>query len=181
MIIIEHLEPKLSEWLLLEYKHCTKYDKIIFTNVKSKVDAKKLSKFGDVLKESVTKSNFDKKKILILDPRTKKSLTKKDLKKYPFVIIGGILGEAKPKGRTKKFITEKMKSVAVRNIGKEQFSIDGTAVVLNAIKKGLEYEVLENPEIKLSANHFVTLHYAVPKIKGKIVLTPGLLAYLKEA
>lgn len=181
MIIIEHLEPKLSRWLFLEYKHCVKYDKVIFTNVKSKADAKKLSKLGKILKESVTKATFDKKKILILDPKAKKRLTKEDLKKYPLVVIGGILGEAKPKGRTEKFITEKMKGVAVRNIGNKQFSIDGTAVVLNAIKKGIKYKVVENPEIKLSANHFVTLHYAVPKIKGKIVLTPGVLAYLKKA
>jgi len=45
-LIIEHCEPELSEWLLLEYKHAAKIwdSNVIFTNVHDETAAKKLKK-----------------------------------------------------------------------------------------------------------------------------------------
>ncbi len=94
------------------------------------------------------------------------------------IVIGGILGDAVPRGRTREFITSRMEGVKVRHIGKPQYSIDGAAIVAKLIADGrrldeIEYE--ENPTIKLDEFSEITLHYAVPKLDGKLLLTPGLI------
>jgi len=97
--------------------------------------------------------------------------------------VGGILGNAIPTGRTKEFITSKMEGVKVRHIGKPQYSIDGASIVAKLIADGkrlkeIEYE--ENPTIKLDEFSEMTLHYAVPKLDGKLLLTPGLIELQKK-
>jgi len=42
----------------------------------------------------------------------------------------------------------------------------------------IEYE--ENPTIKLDEFSEITLHYAVPKLNGKLLLTPGLIELQKR-
>ena len=88
-IIIEHLDPRLWKWSLLEYKHISEFaskDNLIFTNIKGPKTAEKLSKLGTVYKESVKELNF--KNACILDPDAKETLTPKD--KFDYVIMGGI-------------------------------------------------------------------------------------------
>ena len=93
IFIIEHLEPALFPWCLLEYKHISKIvgkRNLWFTNIKDK-DKNKLSKYGKVFTESIkqlinknyhchnvkTHLYFTNKNICILDPEAKKTLTPK--------------------------------------------------------------------------------------------------------
>ncbi|MEO2152281.1 MAG: hypothetical protein ABGW50_06475 [Thermococcus sp.] len=182
-LVIEHLE-EISDWLWLEYRHASEWwrDKLIFTNVLPE-EREKLAKLGSVVGESVTKFPFDRSKIIVLDLQAEEELKPEDIDDDTIIVVGGILGDAVPRGRTKEFITSKMEGVKVRHIGKPQFSIDGASIVAKLIADGkrleeIEYE--ENPTIKLDEFSEITLHYAVPKLDGKLLLTPGLIELQKR-
>ncbi|ACS34616.1 hypothetical protein [Thermococcus gammatolerans] len=182
-LVIEHLE-EISNWVWLEYRHASEWwkNKLIFTNVLPE-EREKLAKLGSVIGESVTRFPFDRSKIIVLDLQAEEELKPEDIDDDTIIVVGGILGDAVPRGRTKEFITSKMKGVKVRHIGKPQFSIDGASIVAKLIADGrrleeIEYE--ENPTIKLDEFSEITLHYAVPKLDGKLLLTPGLIELQKR-
>jgi len=177
-LVIEHLED-ISEWLWLEYRHVSDWwgDKLIFTNVPLR-EREKLAKLGSVLTESVTKFPFDRSRLIVLDLQAEDELKPEDIGEDTIIVVGGILGDAVPRGRTREFITSKMDGVKVRHIGKPQYSIDGASIVARLIASGrrlgeVEYE--ENPTIKLDEFSEITFHYAVPKLDGRLLLTPGLI------
>lgn len=182
-LVIEHLE-EISDWLWLEYRHASEWwkEELIFTNVLPG-EREKLAKLGSVVGESVTRFPFDRSKIIVLDLQAEEELKPEDIDDDTIIVVGGILGDAVPRGRTKEFITSKMEGVKVRHIGKPQFSIDGASIVAKLIADGkrleeIEYE--ENPTIKLDEFSEITLHYAVPKLDGKLLLTPGLIELQKR-
>ncbi|ACJ16998.1 hypothetical protein, conserved [Thermococcus onnurineus NA1] len=182
-LIIEHLE-EISDWLWLEYSHVAEWwgDRLIFTNVRED-ERERLAKLGSVITESVTTFPFDRSKIIVLDLQAEEELKPEDIDGDTMIVVGGILGDAVPRGRTKEFITSRMEGVKVRHIGKPQYSIDGASIVAKLIADGkkleeIEYE--ENPTIKLDEFSEITLHYAVPKLDGKLLLTPGLIDLQKR-
>ena len=182
-LVIEHLE-EISDWLWLEYSHVSEWweDKLIFTNVLPE-ERERLAKLGSVISESVTKFPFDRSKLIVLDLQAEEELRPEDIDEDTVIVVGGILGDAVPRGRTREFITSRMEGVKVRHIGKPQYSIDGASIVAKLIADGkrleeVEYE--ENPTIKLDEFSEITLHYAVPKLEGKLLLTPGLLELQKR-
>ncbi len=182
-LIIEHLED-ISEWLWLEYRHVAEWwkDKLIFTNVRED-EREKLAKLGSIITESVTRFPFDRSKLIVLDLQAEEELRPEDIEEDTMIVVGGILGDAVPRGRTREFITSRMEGVKVRHIGKPQYSIDGASIVAKLIADGkrleeIEYE--ENPTIKLDEFSEITLHYAVPKLEGKLLLTPGLIELQKR-
>jgi len=182
-LIIEHLE-KLGEWVLLEYKHASEWwgDKLIFTNVE-KDEREELAKFGGIIPQSVTEFPFDRSKMIILDPFAEEKLRPEDIEEDTIIVVGGILGDFEFTGKTKKFITDKIEGARARNIGKVQFSIDGSAIVAKLIAEGKRLEEIdyeENPTIKLDEFSEITLHYAVPKLNGNLLLTPGLIELQKK-
>ena len=177
-LVIEHLE-EISDWLWLEYKHVSEWwgDRLVFTNVLPE-ERERLAKLGSVIGESVTRFPFDRSKIIVLDLQAEEELKPEDIEEETIIVVGGILGDAVPRGRTREFITSKMEGVKVRHIGKPQFSIDGASIVAKLIAEGRRLEEIdyeENPTIKLDEFSEITLHYAVPKLGGKLLLTPGLI------
>ncbi|WP_297547915.1 hypothetical protein, partial [Thermococcus sp.] len=182
-LVIEHLE-EISDWLWLEYKHVSEWwgDRLIFTNVLPE-ERERLAKLGSVIGESVTRFPFDRSKIIVLDLQAEEELRPEDIEEDTIIVVGGILGDAIPRGRTREFITSKMEGVKVRHIGKPQFSIDGASIVAKLIADGKRLEEIdyeENPTIKLDEFSEITLHYAVPKLDGKLLLTPGLIDLQKR-
>ena len=181
ILAIEHCEPTVSEWLLLEYKHCAKLwkDKLIFTRVTDKKTAQILQKLGTIEKKPA-KDVFSKKKCIILDPQAKKALTTHDCANYDVLIVGGLLGYEKPRGRTKKLISDKS-SFETRNLGPLQLSIDGTVFVIKAISLGMklkEIEIAKEIEIVHDSVHSTILPFGYPILENKPVITPGLVEYL---
>lgn len=182
-LIIEHLE-EISDWLWLEYKHVSEWwkDKLIFTDVLPE-ERERLAKLGSVICESVTRFPLDRSKVIVLDLQAEEELKPEDIEEDTVIVVGGILGDAVPRGRTKDFITSRMDGVKVRHIGRPQFSIDGASIVAKLIADGkrleeVEYE--ESPTIRLDEFSEITLHYAVPKLDGKLLLTPGLIELQKR-
>jgi ribosome biogenesis SPOUT family RNA methylase Rps3 len=180
-LVIEHCEPKLSEWLLLEYKHVVKLWKghLIFTRVINKKTTQALKKLGQVEKEKA-KDVFSNKKCIVLDPQAKKPLIPKDCTNADAIIIGGLLGYEKPRGRTKKLISE-TSGFETRHLGKLQLSIDGAVFVTKAICLGLnlkDIEIAGEIEIIHDPVHSTILPFGYPIIENKPVITPGLIEYL---
>ncbi len=182
--VIEHLE-NLSEWVKLEYAHCSKIigrKNLLFTNVRAANERKVLGRWGGVDARSATEI-FEKEKIIVLEPKAQGSmLTATDFKKHKKILIGGILGDFPARGRTQELITSKLKNSVPRSLGIYQFSIDGAAFVARKIqlKQEKELGILNQPEIELNDEHSIELHYAVPVFRGKLIFTPGLVDYLKR-
>ena len=61
MFVIEHLEPKLSKWVLIEYSHISKIigkRNLIFTNVRK--SSEKLNKIGKTERKKISELNLKK-------------------------------------------------------------------------------------------------------------------------
>ncbi len=190
--VIEHLEQLLSKWILIEYKHSSQIvgkENVVFTNVRRSDWRKILLRIGEVYEESITSrrihSMFDK--IIILDPQAKILLSPKDFMYCGSIaiVIGGILGDNPPKGRTRKLLTEKMDNIAeIRNLGGNQFSIDGAVFMAYQILNGREITEIpiivgwEEKRIMMGIEHSVFLPYAYPLVEGRPLISKELLEYL---
>lgn len=183
LFVIEHLESEISKWLYLEYEHASRIvgrDRLVFTNVKREKDAKTLSNIGTVKSESFIEV-FDQGRIVILDPQAEERLKPEDLEGKEAIIIGGILGDHPPRGRTRELITSKAPNSIVRNIGEGQFSIDGAVYIAKLVSEGFRLEeipVKMGLHIRIDDRAEVYLPYMYPLKDGKPVISEELIRYL---
>ncbi|HDI12974.1 MAG: hypothetical protein DRN83_00430 [Hadesarchaea archaeon] len=184
LFVVEHLEPKLSEWLYLEYSHAAQAvgrGKLFITNVKNEEEFRRLSRTIQVKRERVGEL-FEQSELLVLDPKAKNTLTTDDFEDKRAVVIGGILGGDPPLGRT-KLLTNSLPKASRRNIGRSQFSIDGAVYVAGQVEAGkalYEIPTQNGIEIKITDGHSVILPYEYPLVDGRPFISPKLIAYLKR-
>lgn len=120
IFVIEHLETEIGKWLLYEYANASEIigkHRLTFTNIKRKNEALKLSKLGRVENKTAAEI-FNQKKVIVLDPKAQQPLKTEDFQDAEAVIVGGILGEIPPKGRTFQLLTKSFPTATVRNLGK---------------------------------------------------------------
>jgi ribosome biogenesis SPOUT family RNA methylase Rps3 len=181
--IIEHLEPKLSKWCMLEYNNISQKigkDNLIFTNIKNKKDREKLKKISKVYTKSIKDLKFENS--CVLDPNAKQTLNPKDKNNFSYLIFGGILGDYPPKNRTEEEIT-KFLNYPARNMKDKQMSTDTAVIVAKKIIDGTPFEKLNFiDEVSIEMNEYesVDLPYRYLSEKNKPVITPGLVTYLKK-
>ncbi|MDT7886040.1 MAG: hypothetical protein RQ968_01535 [Thermoproteota archaeon] len=181
--IIEVCEPFISNWLLLEIKHSSIIvgkDKLLITNVKENY-VQYLSKYGNVSSSSIIDLKDLHDKIIILDPLADLTLTPEEASNH-MLVIGGILGDDPPRGRTFKYITSKLPNCKARNLGKKQFSIDGAIYIAKLINEGKKLEeipIMENLVIKVDEFHEIILPYVYPLVNNKPLISDELIEYLK--
>lgn len=186
LFIIEHLEPKLSEWLCIEYSHAARIvrqNNLLLTNVKKTKEFQKVKRIAQVERRRV-KELFNQKELVVLDPRARKKLSPADVRGKRAVVIGGILGEDPPLGRTRELLTKSLPRALARNLGEHQFAIDGAAYVAKRVLEGKRLEkvpVQFGLEIRISKVYSTFLPYAFPLIKGKPLISDELISYLKRA
>lgn len=177
MYIIEHLEPKVFKWCLLEYTHISNTvgkKNLMFTNVKN--GKKLLEPLGKVRKESVNDLNL--KNACLLDPSAKKMLSKDDMK-FDYIILGGILGDYPRRRRTKRIKIESEK----RNLSPKQMSTDTAAYVAKKLLSGVKLEDIkfkDKIEIHLGPKESVILPFRYVEENGKIFLPEGFVEFLKR-
>lgn len=185
-IIIEHLEKVVGRWIWLEYRHVSRMvgrKNLLITNVRKRRDATKLAEIASIANLSITELPFERGKLIILDPKAKINLDYQDLKGDKLIVLGGILGDCPPIGRTELLLSKRMKDTPLRSIGKHQFSIDGAAFIVTQIAKGKSVEnipIIMSPEIIMTKSYSVTLPFAFPQVDGKPLIAPGLIGYLKK-
>ncbi|MEM2394528.1 MAG: SAM-dependent methyltransferase [Candidatus Bathyarchaeia archaeon] len=183
LFVIEHLEPEISKWLLYEYAHAFRIvgkDHLMFTNVKKREDCERLSRFGFVEEKSAIKI-FSQEEVIILDPKAEKPLNPQDFKEKAVVVVGGILGDHPPRGRTYKLITKHFRNASARNLGKHQFAIDGAVYVAKLVSQGTPLETIpikKGLTLKLGENAEIYLPYAYPLKDGKPIISQKLVRYL---
>ena len=178
LLVVEHCEKGLSDWLTLEYRHAANIwpRHTLFTNVTAPRTAAKLHAYGDVTTEKAN-DHLTGHRCLILDPKATVPLTPRDFTGLYAVIIGGILGYKTPRGRTKKLISDHS-SFETRHIGPIQLTIDGAAFVAKAIALGMKLEDIEivyEVEITHDPVHSTVLPFGYPVVDGKPIITPGLI------
>jgi len=182
--IIEHLEPKLWPWCIMEYKHISKLvgkKNLWITNINKASEAKKLGKYGKVIPTRVSKLNL--KSACILDPEATRLLTPKIARKYRYFIFGGILGDYPPRKRTKKELTSKFTKATCFNIGKEQMSTDNAVYAVKQIIEGKSLNKLkfqDEAEIRINKTESIILPYRYNLIKSKPFISPEVISYLKR-
>jgi len=175
--VIEHLEPRLSKWVLIEYEHASLIvgkDNLAFTNVKR--GFKTLEKLGKVYRESAVEL-FDNEGVIVLDPRADKLLEPSDFNDVESVVVGGILGDHPPRGRTFTLITSKMRRARARSLGNRQFSIDGAIYMALKVAQGVELSdipVADSLTLKCGDLE-IYLPFSYPLVNGKPVISPKLI------
>jgi ribosome biogenesis SPOUT family RNA methylase Rps3 len=187
LVIIEHFEPVLGKWIWLEYKHVSKLigkENLLFTNIRDKKEATKLSELGEVSAKSVV---YSKELVngppIILDPQSPLPLLPEDFVGDTRLIIGGILGDHPPRGRTRLALTEKLPHLPSRNLGPNQFSVDGAVYIALNIASGKSIPKIPTKlgaEISISKKQITFLPFAYPLVRGKPLMAPGLRKYLRR-
>lgn len=183
--VIEHLEPALAKWVMLEYHHISKIvgkENLIFTNIKKPSDKARLDDLSaDIKKQSIVE--LDVARACVLDPMAMVTLSPLDKNKFDTLIFGGVLGNDPMIGRTRKSITSKI-VVSSRNLGPVQMSTDTAVYVAKQIieqgKKFNEIPFTDNVEIPIEPGLSIKLPYRYVKIRGEPLMPPGLVAYLKK-
>lgn len=181
--IIEHLEPKLWPWCVIEYKHISKIvgkKNVWFTNIARK-DVAKLRTYGKVFTESVKTMKLQN--ACVLDPSAKSTLAPMEAKKFSYYVFGGILGDHPPRARTEVELTRFVKNAETRNIGKEQLSTDNAVFVVNEIAHGRKLSQLkfqDGVEIRINKIESTILPYRYPFVHGKPNVSKELVKYIRK-
>lgn len=179
VFVIEHLEPRVWDWCLLEYRHISKIvgkKNLVFTNVAR--DARKLASFGRVVRKSVAEMRFEKP--CLLDPNAGSTLRPAD--GFQALIFGGILGDDPPRRRT-GVLAQKLRGVPRRNLGKKQLSTDTAVLVAKMILDGTPFSRIpfqDGIEVQLNGTESVLLPYRYVLRNNTPVLAPGLREMLRR-
>ena len=185
--VIEHLEPELYEWCLIEYEHISKIagrGNLIFSNIKNKSDAGKLKKYGTVSEKSVSKLNFSN--ICVLSQFSNKALTAKDKNKFQYFVFGGILGDNPSKKRTNTIINNLKKSkikFETRNLGNKQMPTDTAVYAAKKIlqgKKFSDFRFVDEVEIEINENESIKLPFRFVVDDNKLIINDKLVEYLRK-
>ena len=185
--VIEHLEPELYEWCLIEYGHISEIvgkGNLIFTNIKNKKEENKLKKYGNVYKKDISEMNF--KGICVLSQYSKKHLTTDDRDKFQYFVFGGILGDNPAKKRT-DVIIKNLKSKKIkfeeRNLGDRQMPTDNAVYAAKKIlggKKLNDFKFADELEIQIDENESVILPFRYIIDRGKAVVSEKLVEHLRK-
>jgi len=180
LFVIEHLEPRLSRWVLIEYEHASMIvgkENLVFTNVKR--GFKTLQRLGRVYRESATEV-FDREDTIVLDPKAEELLEPPDFDCARTVVVGGILGDHPPRGRTFSLITTKMKRARAKSLGNCQFSIDGAIYMALKVASGVKLsEIPVANSLTLKCGDLeIRLPFCYPLVNSRPVISPKLIDYL---
>ncbi len=177
--VLEHLEPELFEWCIVEYEEISKTvgkNNLLFTNIKE--DSDKLNSLGAVKKESVVKLKLNN--ACVLDPEASQELSPSD--EFDYLIFGGILGDNPPRKRTEDELSSKI-NLPKKNLGKKQMSTDTAVKVAKLIvdgKKLSEIKFIDSPEIEIADGESVELPYRYLSKEGKPLIPAKIIEILKR-
>ncbi|HLC95743.1 MAG TPA: SAM-dependent methyltransferase [Candidatus Nanoarchaeia archaeon] len=183
--LIEHLDPKLFPWSLIEYKHLSKMvgkNNLIFTNVREKHERSKLSSFGKVYAERLSeliKTELKGKRICLMDAGAGKKLSPADT--FDVLVFGGILGDNPPQNRTMKELGSL--GLQTRNLGDKQMPTDNAVLAAYRITGGTPFQKLDfvdEIEIEIDKGESIILPFRYMVEQGKICVSDDLITYIKK-
>jgi ribosome biogenesis SPOUT family RNA methylase Rps3 len=177
--VIEHMDPELWIWSLLEYKHIASFvgkDNLIITNVKEK----EISKIDFCEAHTETADELELKRVCILDPAAEKTLEPSDAKRFDYLVFGGILGNEPAEGRTKDL---QVGGAERRNLGKEQLPTDNAVMVAKKIVEGKKLSELKfeyNITIELDEGEEMILPFKYLVVDGKPFVSKEIIEHVKK-
>ena len=174
---MEHLENELGRWVLAEYRNSYRIagDLLLITGIEIPGIPSTSKRFHEI---------SDPSRVVILDPQAWEELKPEDLLGRDGIVIGGILGSHPPLGRTRRLLSERFPQAAKRNIGRHQFSIDGSVYVALQIIRGKRLSDIPfavNIRIKRRlgpVEHEIHLPYAYPLVGGRPLISEELINLL---
>lgn len=185
--IIEHLEPELFEWCLIEYGHISEIvgkDNLIFSNIKNKEAFKKLRKFGSVFGKSI--SGLGLKGICVLSQYSKSTLKTKDKNTFKYFIFGGILGDNPARKRTNAIVSKLKRTKTnfeTRNLGSKQMPTDAAVYIAKKILEGKKlsnFKFVDNLEIEVNEDESIDLKFRYVVDDNKAIISEKLVDYLRK-
>lgn len=182
IFIIEHLEPRLWRWCIIEYKHISSIvgrNKLRITNLPR--GSKVLSSYAKICRQSL--KDLSLKKVCVLDPQASKTLSPSKAKSFDYFVFGGILGNHPPKKRTKQELTQFLSGAEMYNIGKTQMSTDNAVYVVKKIIEGTPLEQIDfvdGAEITLSRFSSTSFPFRYVLVNSKPLISKELILYLKR-
>ncbi|RLF05886.1 MAG: hypothetical protein DRK00_03205 [Thermoprotei archaeon] len=180
IVVIEHLEPVLTPWAYLEYRHAAELaGELLITNIKSESERRCIDEFAETHSQSI-RDLAHSRDVLILDPQAETLLSPLDFQRYEYVVIGGIMGDFPPRGRTRKLLASRIGGAASRSLGPCQFSVDGAVFVALEVARGVELrEVWVTSGLTLEREGIeVHLPFCYPLSGGRVVVSHELLTYV---
>ena len=191
--IIEHLEPQMFEWCLIEYQHISGIvgkENLSFTNVGKEKDRNKLKRFGTTYDKNVSKLNkeldFNQNKICVLSQYANKTLVTNDKNDFQYFLLGGILGDNPAKKRTEDIIRE-LKSNNIKfeemNLGEKQMPTDNAVYVTKKILDGAklrDLKFIDEVEIQVNENESVSLPFRYVIDNNKLLISEKLVEHLRK-
>jgi len=193
--VVEHLEDHASRWISAEYEHARKLvgTKLVITNAGRFCD--QLSRivggdacFRESILELMGRLYQRPEKVIVLDPRAARRLEPHEAAEAEAIVVGGILGDHPPRGRTWSLLTEKAARMGMkaRNLGPRQLSIDGAVYVAHLVAQGTrleDVELVENPSIEIELGdglvREVVLPFAYPVVNGKPLIYEKVVRLLR--
>jgi ribosome biogenesis SPOUT family RNA methylase Rps3 len=196
LIVVEHLEDHFSKWVRAEYEHAKIIvgDRFVVTNagrfcseIAEVVGAENCFKESILSLQGVLYSNPSH--VIILDMRADKPLTPGEAGNAEAIVIGGILGDHPPRGRTWSQLTSKAlrEGMKARHLGMYQLSIDGAVYVAYQVLRGRsldEIELVLNPVIEVELGdgfvREIELPFAYPRVRGKSLIYKKVVELLRS-
>lgn len=178
--IIEHMDPELWDWSVLEYKNVAKHvgsDNLIVSNVPQD-EEEKLDGVCDVDNLSVTTMGLAR--VCVLDPEAEQELSPDDADKFDYLVFGGILGDHPPKARTREL---QVPGAERRNLGQAQMSTDNAVMVAKLIVEGKKLSELSFQDdlvIPMDEGEEIILPFRYLVIDGKVFVSDAVVEYVKE-
>jgi ribosome biogenesis SPOUT family RNA methylase Rps3 len=179
--IIEHMDPELWEWSVLEYKHVSQHvgkDNLIVTHVMQE-DEDKLGGCCEVEMQSVAELGL--RRVCVLDPDAEKTLEPSDASEFDYLVFGGILGDHPAKARTKELQVPGAKR---RNLGKEQLATDNAVMVAKMIvedgKKLSDLEFSKDFVVPMDEGEEIILPFTYVMVDGKVFISDEIVEHVKE-
>ncbi|MEM2021871.1 MAG: hypothetical protein QXP80_06570 [Zestosphaera sp.] len=181
-VVIDNWEFCPTPWLLSEYAYVAELfgEAVIITNVS---DEKMLHTLNNVaratelsLQDLLDIEGIPQERVIVLDPSAGEELSPRDVRRADVVVIGGIMGDHPPKGRTRELISAKTPNAVLRSLGKEQLTIAGSAYVLKKVSGGCDIRDIDlrfglSIGLKiLDADVITYLPYAFPYERGRPIL-----------
>ncbi len=183
--IIEHIDPELYEWSLVEYTHISKTvgkKNLLFTNITNHDYKIKLELLGKVEERSIKELKLNSGKICLLDPNAGGVLSTFDCNnEFEYLIFGGILGDDPPQGRTQKAFSDL--DCNRRNLGNVQMSTNTAVLVAKIIAEGMQFadiKFIDELVIPIETGEEIILPYRFVIDNGRPVLPEGYINFVKK-
>ncbi|MEB3774594.1 MAG: hypothetical protein GSR86_06700 [Desulfurococcales archaeon] len=188
LILIEHMEDRVSRWVLEEYLESSRVAEgagmeLIVTGVSSDYDYAVLSSRGVNVSREHSWELCDDPKTIVLDLWASRDLSPHEAMAGECFVIGGIMGDHPPRGRG-RLLTMHFDWAAFRRLGPRQLSVDGAVKVLTMLRGGVSLdriEFVESPTFRIDTglgSVEVLLPFSYPVRDGKPWISSGLLRLL---